>query len=73
MSVKELAVRASEMPEKNIGKGANKAIKALPQQEQIKFRGALMVVTGFALLISGLKMLKSKNVYFGKPRREAAF
>ena len=45
-----------------IEKGANKAIESLPRQKQNKVRGLLMMAGAVALFMSGLKMMKKKNV-----------
>jgi hypothetical protein len=63
MSVKGMAVSAAEMLGSSVvGKGANKALKSLPAQKQNKVRGILMIATAVIMFVSGLKLLKKRNV-----------
>jgi hypothetical protein len=59
MQAKSMAVSAIEgVGAKMVERKAAKAIDSLPKQKQNKLRGALMIASAVALLISGLKLLK---------------
>lgn len=63
METKSLAVSALQSVGSGIvQKSANKAINSLPAQKQNKVRGILMIAAAVALLVSGLKLMKKKNI-----------
>jgi hypothetical protein len=63
METKSLAVSALQGVGTGIvQKSANKAIDRLPIQKQNKVRGILMIAGAVALLVSGLKLMKKKNI-----------